>query len=33
MWKAVCFVQNEGGTTMKRETILYISDQALAAIR
>jgi DNA-binding NtrC family response regulator len=28
MWKAACFVEGEGGNTMARETILYISDQA-----
>jgi len=28
MWKATCFVQDEGGNTVKHETILYISDNA-----
>jgi DNA-binding NarL/FixJ family response regulator len=28
MWKATCFVQDEGGNTVKREAILFISDHA-----
>ncbi len=28
MWKATCFIEDEGGTTVKHETILYISDHA-----
>ena len=28
MWKATCFVEDEGGNTVKDETILYISDPA-----
>jgi DNA-binding NarL/FixJ family response regulator len=28
MWKATCFIQNQGGNQVKHETILYISDQA-----
>jgi hypothetical protein len=31
MWKAACFVEHEGGNTMKHETILYISDQATSS--
>jgi len=31
MRKAACFVENRGGNTMKRETILYISDQATSS--
>jgi CheY-like chemotaxis protein len=31
MWKAACFVENEGGNTMKHETILYLSDQATSS--
>jgi PleD family two-component response regulator len=31
MWKAACFIKDEGGNTMARETILYISDQATSS--
>src|ERR1700682_5051060 len=31
MWKLACFIENEGGNTMERETILYISDQATSS--
>jgi DNA-binding NarL/FixJ family response regulator len=28
MWKATCFLEDEGGNTVEHETILYISDHA-----
>jgi DNA-binding NarL/FixJ family response regulator len=31
MWKATCFIQDEGGNAVKRETILYISDHATSS--
>ena len=31
MWKATCFIQDEGGNTVKHETILYISDHAASS--
>jgi DNA-binding NarL/FixJ family response regulator len=31
MWKATCFVQNEGGNAVKHETILYIYDHAASS--
>ena len=31
MWKATCFIQDEGGNTVKHEAILYISDHATSS--
>ena len=31
MWKAACFIKDEGGNRMTRETILYISDHAASS--
>jgi DNA-binding NarL/FixJ family response regulator len=31
MWKATCFVEDEGGNTVEHETILYISDPAVSS--
>jgi len=31
MWKATCFIQDDGGNTVKHETILYISDHAASS--
>jgi DNA-binding NarL/FixJ family response regulator len=31
MWKATCFIQDEGGNAVKHETILYISDHATSS--
>jgi hypothetical protein len=31
MWKSTCFVEDEGGKTVKHETILYISDHAASS--
>jgi hypothetical protein len=31
MWKATCFIQDEGGNTVKHEAILYISDQTTSS--
>jgi hypothetical protein len=31
MWKATCFIQDEGGNTVKHETVLYIFDDAASS--
>ena len=31
MWKATCFFEDEGGNTVKHETILYMSDPATSS--
>lgn len=31
MWKATCFVEGEGGNTVKHEAILYIYDHATSS--